>query len=373
MPEMARVLRFRGRSSEAVALNASEARLLAQGYLETSFEDRTNDLRSSVLSNPDALVALTELLRQRIDSSPSGVLEVATEMYDWLRNTQKVGLFDERDFFKGEAALLAGGASRHLGRRDDAARWLDRAEVSYRATINATPGLSRVAYARLSLRHEIGDYEYVLEFMPPLRATFEGAGMLQEAMKCCLLEAMALKQSGRNEDARLLLENAEISRLQADAPTLAARMVAEIGDLHQLNGETKKALECFSNAIALMDTSEVCLARADLKMFVGAAHWGEGKLTAALDAFRSSLADYAHLQMASRVAYMRLYIADTLFRLDRSREAEWELLAALPTIEEQKLVPEGFAAVALLKESVKRRKTDPKALRELREHLQASK
>jgi hypothetical protein len=43
---------------------------------------------------------------------------------------------------------------------------------------------------------------------------------------------------------------------------------------------------------------------------------------------------------------------------------------ALPTIEEQKMEPEGFAAVALLRESVKRRKADPNALRELREYLQ---
>ncbi len=42
-------------------------------------------------------------------------------------------------------------------------------------------------------------------------------------------------------------------------------------------------------------------------------------------------------------------------------------------LEERKMVPEGFAAVALLKESVGRRKTDPTALRELREHPQANK
>ncbi len=35
------------------------------------------------------------------------------------------------------------------------------------------------------------------------------------------------------------------------------------------------------------------------------------------------------------------------------------------------MVPEGFAAVGLLGESVRQRKTDPKALLELREYLQA--
>ncbi len=37
------------------------------------------------------------------------------------------------------------------------------------------------------------------------------------------------------------------------------------------------------------------------------------------------------------------------------------------------MVPEGLAAVALLKESIRRRKTDPNALRELRERLQTQK
>ena len=108
-------------------------------------------------------------------------------------------------------------------------------------------------------------------------------------------------------------------------------------------------------------------------MFVGEAYRTRGNLEVALEAFRSAVTDYVELGLSTRTAYLRVYIADTLLQLNRSREAEWEILAALPTIEEQKMVPEGFAAVALLKESVRRRKTDPNALRELREHLQASK
>jgi hypothetical protein len=64
-------------------------------------------------------------------------------------------------------------------------------------------------------------------------------------------------------------------------------------------------------------------------------------------------------------------LAEALLEVGRAREAEWEILAALPTIEEQKMVPEGFAAIALLRESVKQRKTDPKALLELRQYLKA--
>jgi hypothetical protein len=37
-----------------------------------------------------------------------------------------------------------------------------------------------------------------------------------------------------------------------------------------------------------------------------------------------------------------------------------------------KMVPEGFAAVALLRESVRRRQTDPLALQQLRAKVQAN-
>lgn len=76
--------------------------------------------------------------------------------------------------------------------------------------------------------------------------------------------------------------------------------------------------------------------------------------------------------MRALVAYTHLVIAETLLATNRQREAEWEILAALPAIQELSLVPEGFAAAALLRESVSRRQTDPKALQDLRAHLQAS-
>ena len=46
-------------------------------------------------------------------------------------------------------------------------------------------------------------------------------------------------------------------------------------------------------------------------------------------------------------------------------QAEWEVRAALPIIEEEKMVPEGFAALTLLRESLRRRKLDRQALRNL--------
>jgi hypothetical protein len=76
--------------------------------------------------------------------------------------------------------------------------------------------------------------------------------------------------------------------------------------------------------------------------------------------------------MAALEAYLRIVLAETLIAISRTREAEWQIAAALPIIEEQKMVPEGHAALGLLRESVRRRQTDGGALRELRERLQST-
>ena len=115
------------------------------------------------------------------------------------------------------------------------------------------------------------------------------------------------------------------------------------------------------------------IALAELKWAIGEAYKAQGALRKALNSYRSARDSYRELAASGFATSLTLAIADVLLALDAPREAEWEILQALPTIEEQKMVPEGFAAVALLRESVKRRKTDPNALRELREHLQQQK
>ena len=76
--------------------------------------------------------------------------------------------------------------------------------------------------------------------------------------------------------------------------------------------------------------------------------------------------------MISQIAYTRLLGEPCCSNPVTPAEPNGELLAALPTINEQQMVPEGFAAVVLLQESVRQRKTDPQALSELRQYLQTS-
>jgi hypothetical protein len=65
------------------------------------------------------------------------------------------------------------------------------------------------------------------------------------------------------------------------------------------------------------------------------------------------------------MASMHLVIAELLLEQGDEAQAEHEVRAALPIIDEEKMVPEGMAAYALLRESLRRRKIDRNALRDV--------
>ncbi len=132
-------------------------------------------------------------------------------------------------------------------------------------------------------------------------------------------------------------------------------------------------MKAFEGAVALLDHETASPVRADLQLFVGGVLQAQGRFEEACEAFRASQRTYLALDMRSQVTYLHLVIAETLISLGRDREAEWEILAALPSIEEMKMAPEALAAVALLRDSARRRATDAAALQQIKSHLEADK
>jgi tetratricopeptide (TPR) repeat protein len=279
-------------------------------------------------------------------------------------------LFDERDYYVGEMALLVGGAYHMVGRRDDAEAWLERADAGFRHTVNPAPQLAQVAYLRLAVRYSRRRYDEVLELIPSVQKSFERLGMADYVGKVRFLEAMTLKESERLEEAWQRFTALRTSLDEIRDAGILGQVLVETGAVAAAAGRYPDALEDYERALPLLKRSDRGFAVPHLQMSIGDMFRHQGRLSAALGAFREAIHGYASLDMATFVAYSRLIAAETLIAMNHPREAEWEILQALPTIEEQKMVPEGFAAVALLRESVKRRKADPNALRELREHLQ---
>src|SRR5262245_35647857 len=109
--------------------------------------DRNDSSARSKLEHPDTLLSTCEFLRGRLESDPASVREEAEFLYHFIEKPRRpIGLFDEREYFLGETALLAGTACRHLSRRQEAHLWFDRAEAGFRHTVNAEADLSRLGY-----------------------------------------------------------------------------------------------------------------------------------------------------------------------------------------------------------------------------------
>jgi tetratricopeptide (TPR) repeat protein len=367
MPESARILKFPERR-RFDPLSEEDSRKVAEIFLARSKEER-----SETPLNADLLFGVVSVLRDKAEIDPGRVFGDAIDLYGRLLVAgRRVGLFDETEYLLGEFALLAGRCSRHLGRASEGELWLDRAESAIRHTVNPAPALANTAFARLALRYSTHRYEEVVELVPSLIRSYESLGMPLEGSKALFLEAMALKQLGRRDDALSRFERLVSNANAIGEPAVLGQSYLEIGEYHGGECNFELAISNYQQALAVLRPANRPIAIANLKWSIGETLRKQGNFTGALQALRESHSEYSDLNMPRHVVMLRLAVADTLISVNRPREAEWEILAALPTIEEQRMVPEGFAAVALLKESVRRRKTDPNALRELREHLQAN-
>ena len=193
--------------------------------------------------------------------------------------------------------------------------------------------------------------------------------MHEDLAKCFFLEAMSLKTLGRLDEAAHRFET--LASAESTSAALRGLALVNLGNLYSNQELFDRALGAYGKARPLLEASKRLSTLADLKVMFGETLRAMGRVADALDAYREAIADHVSLGMVTRAAYLRVALAEALLEANKPREAEWELLTALPTIHDQKMVPEGFAAVALLKESVRLRKTDPKSLLELRQYLQA--
>ncbi len=372
MPDTARILRFPDRSTAGVPLTRAQALDSATAYLEVSPELRLKSSVTSCIEDADVLLSVCGLLRDRVNTLPLVVAKEAPLLYSWVvEHFSSVGLFDEREFFSGEFALLAGVANRLLGRRDDTERWLDRAEACFRHTVSPAAHLARVSYVRLTLRYDTRRHDELLELLPSTARTFENLGMEVDLAKCHFLEAMSLKELGRVPEATEKLEKLAWGEgCQAD-PAIQGMALLNLGDIRSSEGRFDVALRSYQRALPLLQAGKRYATLADLKGMVGETFRRMGKYGPALEAYREAVRDYSGLGMVTRAAYLKVVVAETLLEIGRSAEAEFEIRGALPTIEQEKMVPEGFAAITLLNEAIRQRRSDPKALLELREYLQA--
>jgi tetratricopeptide (TPR) repeat protein len=348
------------------SLSAEDARAGAAGLLATPQKRRLEQASELRLEDPEQLLSVCELLRHLTEVEPARAREEAEFFYRFLETPRRsIGVFDERDYYMGELALVAGASCRVLAKRDEARRWFDLAEASFVLAHNASAHIARLAYQRLALRLEERDFEAVLQLAPRWFDCFSRLGLREDALKCRFLEAIALKETEQLEEAKQTLRQIKHDSQVEHFDRLAAIAGQNLFQIHAFLGEADQAMVEVSEAAPILGRLNNRVNLAKLQLGVGYLLRGQSRLAEALDAFRSAQRQFSEIEMHADVAATHLVLADILLDADQPAQAEWEIRAALPIIDRLNLVPEGIAALSLLRDSLRRRQIDRQALRSL--------
>lgn len=355
-------------------LTAEEGKRYAQRVLLTPIEGRLERAPELHLDDPEMLLAVLKVLPTLWETAPAEALAEATFLYGYLENLEvrfpaDPILYDEREYFLGEAARIAGTACRFLSRRDEARFWLDLAEAWFLATENSAGNVARVTYQRLVLRTEEREFEVVLKLLPHLIANLERMAMWEDALKARFLETTIYKEKGQLVEAANAYETIIERAKKLPSPTFLANAYVNVTQTYGFLGNTEKAMAYAREARAVLKGSENKVLLAKLQWGIGHLLRKTGDLAGSVEAFRESQRAFAGVSMHADVAAIHLILGDLLLDAGQAAQAEWETRAALPIIDEYKLVPEGIAALSLLRESLRRRQIDRQALRNLNGYL----
>jgi tetratricopeptide (TPR) repeat protein len=343
----------------------------AERVMATPLDERRAKARALHLEDPETLLALCGLLRIRMNTSPAAVLDEAEFLYRFIESPRReIGLFDERDYFLGETALIAGGACRSLSRREEAWIWFDRAEAGFRHTMNAPGELSRLAYQRVAERLEERQLDLVIELLPSLVESFQKLGMPEDVLKCRFLEGLAYVEKDEPAAAVTVFNQICAEAEVQGNDRLLAQAYVNLIHAHGMLGEADAAVEASRRAIPT-------LMRLDDRISLAKVHWGLAVLLRegghhgeAIDSYRKAQGDFEAIGMRADIAALNLVVADLLLEEGKDREALSEISEALPVIAELKMAPEGMAALSLVRESVRRQEINRQALRELHGYFQ---
>ena len=338
----------------------------AERVLATPISERRARAAELALEDPETLLAMCALLRERRETAPAAVRDEAEFLYRFVENPRRpIGLFDEREYFLGELALIAGTACRHLSRREEAHLWFDRSEAGFRHTINAVGDLSRLAYQRLAERLEERQVDVVLELLPSLTESFRSLEMGEDVLKCRFLEGLALMETDELPKAIDLFQDIAREAASMGNARLLGTAYCNLTHLYGMLGDVDGARESAAKAVPVLQRLGDRVALAKVQWGLATLLRETGQIAASIGAYRQAQQDFESIGMRADIAALNLVVADLLLEQGRDREALLEIGAALPVISELKMAPEGMAALTLLRESTRRQEVDRQALREL--------
>lgn len=324
-------------------------------------------------NNLSLCFALWGVLWETREAEPTKLASRAVELYRHVELAPGLSLAgDEHRLLLGLIALAAAGGERLAGRWSEGVEWLDTAERMFKETVDPSAHLLKVSFNRLIVQYDSGLYQTVIAGIRPLISRFDELGMTAEGGRSRIAEASSLNAAGQTTEALQKFQFLRDWLRSMDEDGLLGCTMMNLGELEAKNGRTALAMAHYREALGLFQERNSQWMIADLKARVGETLQNVGRIDLGIEAYRESMGDYARLGMKTWVAYTRVRLAEVLLLAGRYREAELEILAALPTIEQQGMMTQGLAAVAVLRESVRCCNTDREALRQVRRHLEAA-
>ena len=149
------------------------------------------------------------------------------------------------------------------------------------------------------------------------------------------------------------------------SPRLVASACVNLTQVYGFLGEATQAVSASRRAIPLLRSLDNKIDLAKTQCGIGALLKTKGDLPQAIEAFRDAQEEFRRLEMFADVAAIHLIVGDILLESGNEQKACIEVMAALPVIDRYGLVPEGMAALTLLRESVRQQKVNHQALRDL--------
>jgi tetratricopeptide (TPR) repeat protein len=339
-------------------------------YLRLGAKDRARASARFLRDRATLLVACRQL-RQQFNQDPDGSFLFALAAYRFVSSGWEVEDTEERAFFAGELALAAGSTLRLAGRYSESGSWFQAAAECFSRTEHSAPLMARIELnvaAALYNRQEMDADS--LSRLPRLCRLFTAFGLKGEANRCKLLEGMFLKDLGRTEDAIATLSSLAREESVLEEPLIHGLALAQLGEAQASVGSREDSLKSFAAAIPLLEEANAPWAIADCNAMLAQALRDQGRVEEAIPLYRKAVDLNLAMRLDGRAAYFRILYAEALLMGGRESAATDEILAALPVLKREELVPASTAAFALLQESLRRQAADPEAVRRLRVELQ---
>jgi tetratricopeptide (TPR) repeat protein len=342
----------------------------ANAFLRLNVAEKTEGLTRRFLSEPTTVLAICWSLANDRNRAPARVARDAEATFRWLWEHGSFLGNDDQSYFCGDLAFSLVTALRHLGRYGEADRWTARAAACFRDTASPEPWIARVELLRATILFDKHLHVEVLRRLPSLLEDLARFGLTVDSQRGRLLQAVVLKDMERRDEALdLLLAMLDTAEVRDDS-LVHGLVLANIGEIRSSQGHFAAGMASLSEAVPLLKKAATPWAFANLQGTIAEVLRDNADIVGAISAFQSAVSIYTEQGMEGKACYVRVLLAQCLAAAGRDNEATQELLVALSHFDKEAVAPDALAAIALLRESIRRQKADPEALRALRQQIQ---